>query len=503
MSENARRNPTSNPWPDLIYGLAVVLVLGSALWALFDHFSIISRTLAFPYPLAYSESLSVDRALQLPDLTHLYPTTFSTPPLRISPQPPLFPALLAPLLHAVTAADAFAATRTLSLFAFCVTGLAAAGTVFGLTRSFGGAVITCVMLWLFPQIQVASLLVAPDAAALALGTLGLCIAVLFGTHDSARSNSAVALSGLCFVLCIGMQPEFVIVPLTGACIWLLRNGRRNATLILLASIAVCSVTAAAWLQVITNGGFLQHLLNFGVRDFSKDVATWLIINQLLRTGLILVPSILFFITEPLGARHVAARPLLIMLMTAFILTILSSRVGSSWSITLPLSLATCISFGVVIGWLHRTRWLTAFTLMFALLQIDTLKDWRAVDFLPDLKGRFATTREMYELATRLRNAKGPVLTDEYIGLLSLAGKAPVIYPLEFNTLQQRGDWSSTELIAAIERRDFALVAWYEPQDRNELYILTRWPDDVRKAIYKNYTEAGYMADTVLYQPVQR
>jgi len=137
-----------------------------------------------------------------------------------------------------------------------------------------------------------------------------------------------------------------------------------------------------------------------------------------------------------------------------------------------------------------------------MLQIDTLKDWRADDFLPDLNRRFRAARDVAALDEKFRAAGGPILTDEYIGLLALEGSAPVIYPLEFNMLHQRGAWSVDELVAAIERREFALVAWYEPIDRNDRYIMTRWPEEVRKAVYRTYYDGGYLADAVIYLPAK-
>jgi hypothetical protein len=69
-----------------------------------------------------------------------------------------------------------------------------------------------------------------------------------------------------------------------------------------------------------------------------------------------------------------------------------------------------------------------------------------------------------------------------------------------NVLHQRGIWSTADLIAAIDRKEFSLIAWYEPIDRNDKFIMTRWPEEVRKAVYRNYFDSGYLAYTVLYRP---
>ena len=60
--------------------------------------------------------------------------------------------------------------------------------------------------------------------------------------------------------------------------------------------------------------------------------------------------------------------------------------------------------------------------------------------------------------------------------------------------------ATADLIAAIDRKEFSLIAWYEPIDRNDKFIMTRWPEEVRKAVYRNYFDSGYLAYTVLYRP---
>jgi hypothetical protein len=500
--EQAPKNRAATPWLDLIYGLAFAILLGSALWALLDHLRIVDLALSTPYPLVYSESLSIDRALQIPDLHRLYPASFGASPLRISSQPPLFPALLAPLVQGVAPSDAFAAARSLSIAAFLIAGLASAGTVFGLTRSVGGAIAAASLLWLFPQLQLASILAAPDAVALAFGTLGLCSVALLGARTDRVGNFAVAASGIFFTLCIAAQPPFVVAPLAAAAAWLVHRNRRIAALSMLAGMAIACTAFTLALQAVTDGGFVRHLLDFGLPDWSKTNAVGFLVNQTLRSGLLMIPCLMFFITEPLGARYAPARPAFVLMATALVMTVLASRVGSLWPVTLPLSAATCIVFGVVVGWLRNVRWVAALAVVFAMLQIDTLKDWRADDFLPDLNRRFRAARDVAALDEKFRAAGGPILTDEYIGLLSLEGSAPVIYPLEFNMLHQRGAWSVDELVAAIERREFALVAWYEPIDRNDRYIMTRWPEEVRKAVYRTYYDGGYLADAVIYLPAK-
>lgn len=493
--------PTSSSRLDFLYSVALVLFIGASAWALLDHFLLMGQTLSFPFPLSYAEGLAIDRALQMPNLQALYTPVLTETPLRVSPQPPLHPALAALLLPLDAATDApFAAVRALSLIAYVCAGLAAALAVYGLTRSAGGGAIAGLLLLLHPQLQNAAAMAAPDALGLALSLIGFALTTLCGPATDRRVQPVLVGAGAAFVAALAVQPFAVAPMLCSAAVWLLTHRRRTAAVALLVGVAAVAGAAVLVLQLQTNGGMLQHIFDFGVREWSRLDAMRLMLNQMLRTGLIFVPCVLFFITEPLGARHVAARAVLALLAPAFALAIVDSRFGSTWTITLPLSAATCISFGVVIAWLRPVRWLAALGIVFALLQVDTLRDWRAEEFAPQFTRKLNIARELAQLRTQLIEAGDPVLTDEHIAVLSLAGRPPTLYPLEMNALHQRGIWSIDDLVAAIERKEFSLIAWYEPIDRNDKFIMTRWPEEVRKAVYRNYYDSGYLAYTVLYRP---
>ncbi len=496
------RSHTAGPtWLDLIFALAVVVFVGTAVWALIDHAFLLQRTLAAPFVLSYAEGISIDRALQMPDLRALYPAQLLNSPLRISPEPPLFPALLAAFGRGVDPASTLYASRSISLIAYIAAGFAAAAATFGMTRSISGAIVSGLLLMLFPQVQNASALAVPDSSALMFSLGGLALATLFGAslHRGRRITGMTAASA-CFIVALGLRPEFAFPAIACACAWLLVKARRRAALTMLFGIAAIAALAVLVLQIATNGGFVAHVFDYGVREWSKDNAIGMTLNLLLRSGLIFVPSVLFLITEPMGARHIAARPTLALLVAAFAFMFVNSRYAIGWSTTLPLCAAVCIGFGITLAWLNQQRWLAVLAIAFALLQIETLKEWRAVDFAPNLTRRLNTARDVERLNALLLRTSGIILTDEHIGMLSLHGRQPVIYPLEFNALHRRGGWSTDALIAAIERREFALIAWYEPLDRNEYNIMTRWPEEVRKAVYRNYSDGGYLSDTVLYVP---
>jgi hypothetical protein len=492
--------PASLSWLDLLYGAALMFFIGTAAWTLVDHGLLLSRTTVFPFPFSYAEGLEIDRALQWPNLQALYPTTLLAPPLRISPQPPLYTALTALLLPNEPAIAPFLQARMLSLAGYLVAGLATAGAVYGFARSVGASIVAAALLWLSPQIQYASAVATPDAAGLALALLGLALVALFGRSQRRIFAIAMIVAAAVFLAALAVQPVFVAPPLLAAVAWLLTHRRRSAAVALIGGVAGAAIAGALALQSATNGGFLLHVLDYGVREWSRLDAMRLMLNQMLRSGLIFVPCILFFITEPLGARHIAARTTLAILALAFVLTIVDSRYGATWATTLSLSAATSIGFGVVVAWLRPLRWMAVLALVFGMLQIDTYRDWRDEEFAPPFTRKLNITRELTQLETMLLQAQDPVLMDEHIALLSLADRQPTLYPLEMNVLHQRGIWSTADLIAAIDRKEFSLIAWYEPIDRNDKFIMTRWPEEVRKAVYRNYFDSGYLAYTVLYRP---
>jgi hypothetical protein len=105
---------------------------------------------------------------------------------------------------------------------------------------------------------------------------------------------------------------------------------------------------------------------------------------------------------------------------------------------------------------------------------------------------------MAALTELLQRTDGPVLADEELGLLPLAGRAVELQPFELSALARRGSWDEAPLLAALERQEFELILMYRvpwsPLHR------TRWTPAMLERIERKYERVGAVGPTVLYRP---
>ena len=172
----------------------------------------------------------------------------------------------------------------------------------------------------------------------------------------------------------------------------------------------------------------------------------------------------------------------------------NSSINDLFEIAAALSLAS----GAFIAWAGESYWLKALLIFLLAWQIHVLIDWSRQDYIPALMNKVADTREVEQLAEYIREAEGPILADEYMGLLPLNGLRLYFQPIEFKQLKAANLWDEGPLVASIEGKEFPLILLYEPRDRSAISI--RWTEQVRKAIYANYNLEATLARTFVYRP---
>ena len=97
------------------------------------------------------------------------------------------------------------------------------------------------------------------------------------------------------------------------------------------------------------------------------------------------------------------------------------------------------------------------------------------------------------------DANGPVLADEYAGLLPLEGRGIYLQPFEMTQLQRDGRWDQRALLASIERREFPAILIWKPPYASGLYR-ERWTREMLKTIDVNYRSTHKYAGTLVYRP---
>jgi hypothetical protein len=130
------------------------------------------------------------------------------------------------------------------------------------------------------------------------------------------------------------------------------------------------------------------------------------------------------------------------------------------------------------------------------MQINLLINWSRQDYIPALMSKLSDTREVEGLAKYIQEAEGPILADEYMGLIPLNGRRLYFQPFEYKQLQAANVWSEAPLVDAIQREEFSLIVLYEPLDWNAITV--RWTPEVRNSIYAHYRLADTLARNFVY-----
>ena len=160
--------------------------------------------------------------------------------------------------------------------------------------------------------------------------------------------------------------------------------------------------------------------------------------------------------------------------------------------------ALCLASGAFIAWAGENYWLKALLVFVLAVQINVLIDWSRQDYIPAFMNKVADTREVEGLAQYIREAGGPIMVDEYMGLIPLNGRRLYFQPVEYKQLQAADLWSEEPLVAAIEREEFPVILLYEPPDRSAISV--RWTPEVRNTIYAHYTLEDTLARNFVYLP---
>ena len=161
--------------------------------------------------------------------------------------------------------------------------------------------------------------------------------------------------------------------------------------------------------------------------------------------------------------------------------------------------ALCMASGAFIAWAGENYWLKALLVFVLAVQINVLIDWSRQDYIPALMNKVADYREVEQLAEHVQEAQGPILADEYMGLIPLAGRRLYFQPFEYKQLQAANLWSEAALIAAIQREEFSIILLYLPSHWSTA-ITSRWSPALRDNIYAHYRWERTLAETLIYLP---
>jgi hypothetical protein len=121
------------------------------------------------------------------------------------------------------------------------------------------------------------------------------------------------------------------------------------------------------------------------------------------------------------------------------------------------------------------------------------------DYGEDLKERRSFSSELRRLENIVAETDGPILADEYMGMITLQGRFLVLQPFEVTQLANAGMWDQEPLVDSIKAKEFPLILiHYFPEYP---VFKERWTPEMLSAIYMNYRGVETLAETRVYRPI--
>jgi multiple sugar transport system permease protein len=483
------RTSAATPQRVLLFAAMGTFLLAGA-WAasLVAHHGIVA--LAFPYPLNYGEGPLLDQAVRLRELQNIYPSDLSSPPYVISNYPPLFVLLQAPLVWAF--GPAFLYGRAISLLCtFAVAGLIAT-TINTLTRDRMASVAGGLTFLAVPFVLHWSSLDRVDMLGLALSWGGLYAIV------RRPDRGGVILAALLLVAAVYTRQTYALAAPLAALAWLLARGQRRHALGLVIMSGGLGLLLLGVLSALTKGGFFFHTVTANANEFRWELVTGNlsfmggIMPLLLLGGLALV--VLGLRARPASWWFVGAY-----LMGAVVTALLIGKIGSDVNYLLELSAALALAAGSLVGRYPARPAVRSALLLALAVQVAIMVQTSQLTYARFQAGVIENRDGLARLEEVVDDSNGPVLADEYAGLLPLEGRGIYLQPFEMTQLQRDGRWDQRPLIASIERREFPAILIWKPPYASGVYR-ERWTREMLETIDENYRPTHKYAGTLVYRP---
>jgi hypothetical protein len=481
-------------FPQLLIIAALLLLVLQLGIALSEYVGYAYRAAAFPYPLDYAEGQTLDEVTRLANGQDVYRSDLSTPPYVLAKNPPLFHLVQVPFERAF--GPAFWYGRAVSVISVVLAALLVAFTLWRLTTDMLASALGGVMLLSFPTILQGSGFDRVESLALVLIWAGLFIVIRWPER-----RSAILLSAVFFAAALYTRIGFGLTgPLT-AVIWLLGGRRRKQAAQLAVFYLALSLALFVALNAATGGGFWVHI-GSGLRiDFSLSNVLSNGTSLLFSAPYLALGCFIFIVMERMGDPTRSWSLVVPYLLLALLFSAFTAKAGSRVVDPYEPAAALCLGTGALVAWLKQNSWLKAGALLVIALQTGDMVALSRRDYIPFAMSKVSKAAQVEELAQMAADADGPLLADEYGGLLPLVGKPLYFQPYEFAQLSQMGAWDATALIQSIQRREFSAILLYEPSLSDEPAIVSRWEPPVRNTIWDNYqADKTTLADVFVYLP---
>ena len=456
--------------------------------------------LRFPYAVDYGEAPLLDQATRLMSRQPLYKSDYSSSPYVITNYPPIFVIFLAGVSK-LTGANLLLSGRVISVMASIASATLIAVLVRSITKNNLSAFIASGLFLGHPYVFTWSSLARVDLLALFFCLLALCI--VFYRWFSWRW---MILAILFFLASIYTRQSYMLAGPLAAFTWLWKQDRRRA--VLFASILFIAVLGLfAGIEISTQGGFSRNIIRANINRFDLGILSGMFQHFLLIWPVILLGCLGFsglLLANLFRHRTVIHNPFIFPGLVVFCLGALLSaltvgKVGSGVNYFLELIAACAILSAVAIDAIIMIPFRFKPIIMFAITgQLVWLLAGAYVQLTASSEAYWDRLDWYQQLADRIQVAAGdgPVLSDDYLGMVVQAGQ-PVIYqPFEYGQLYQAGLWNPEPLAEQIQAGEFSLIVI----GGDTLDKPCCWPPELILAIQESY-RIDYQPEVILCTPI--
>lgn len=477
--------------PRLLVGAAAIVALYFLGYSTYRFIDYNWKTDTFPYPVDYGEGPILDQVMRLSKFQNIYKTDIKHLPYTVTNYPPLYQLVQVPFAWIFGPVMWYG--RMISSLSVIAAAIFIALILGVITKDWVAAILGGLALFSIPYILHWSPFNRVDSFALALSLAGVFVIARWPDM-----RKGVILSGLLLTAAVYTRQSFALAAPPAAFFWLIGNRRWKHALLLVGVVAGVGLGLLLLLTLITRGGFYFNIVTANVNPFHWDTvrnyknAVWnnmryLVIGAMVFVaGAWLLKNKIWWLAAPY-------------LIGGTISAITIGKAGSNDNYMFEFSAGICLVAGAIIAAPGKRLWLLKIPLILVLAwQLSLINKWTNRDY-NWLLGRVDNDRAaIKQMLDQLHQAKGPVLADEFMGLVVQDKRQLSFQPFEFKQLAIAKVWDETPFIQDIQNKVFGMILLYMPSSWDSAH--ERWTQGQLLAINNNYYLTGIFAETYVLVP---
>jgi hypothetical protein len=512
-AEGGRKHAPAPPIASLLLRLAAgagaLLLIARLLGFAWIDVRCARAALAYPFTLDYGEGIVWQQALLIPGPRMYGPIDHL--PFIVFHYPPVYH--LASRAVMALGVDPLSAGRMMSLAATAIIVMSIAWLVatelagrVGRSAVLVGALTGALLPLSLGAVAVWFDLMRVDMLAIALAFLGVVFAV-----RAEQQPGWLAPAMLAFVLSVYTKQTEIAAPVSALAV--LFMARPRAAILSALGGATLGLAALAWLEWLTAGGFIRHIVFYNVNTWSFALIATRLGTEMIYWPLLAAAIVGLSVSwldrgasaRPFGSPGAAENKVLLPIISVWLLLsngVAVATVGHTGSnvnyfiepicvCAVAVGLLVGLSWQAVIGFPGRLR-LGLVCVACALVVVPVMAKRR-----PGCEDHFdpAQTKIQENLVQEIAGQDRPVLSEDMV-LTMRAGREVPIEPEIFHELAVTGQWDQRRLFDLIDARAFAFLVTIP----DEISIPQRYTPEMLAAIARAYPRVQARGPFVVHYP---